>query len=378
MRPPRPPRPRSPWRTYLPLVPAAAFVLVWSSGYISGPAAVRAAAPLTVLGWRFVLAAALGAPARTGAAAPAADVAPGRWSAWPRSGWSMNAVQFCLMYLAFDLGLRRHAGLALPRAQPGADRAARRGPAAGADRLDPGRRLRARRRWACCSCSAPTSRTAGRPRRGRRGGAQHAHAQHRHPRAALDRRGARPALVDGGPVRGVGAAGAASPGSLLEGPLAGGRPGRRRRSASVSSVVVNSLARPRAARPPRPPRRLGRGRQSSSSSPRRSRRCWPGWCSARRWARGELVGLVAGRGGRRAATRPAHRGPRTAAAVTTYPAPVGRTARRLEWPFLPPTLRAEIEGQLRLPGRRGALAGRRLHAGLRLGAGLRGRRRGTS
>jgi hypothetical protein len=29
--------------------------------------------------------------------------------------------------------------------------------------------------------------------------------------------------------------------------------------------------------------------------------------------------------------------------VTTYPGPVGRTARRLEWPFLPPTLRSEIE-----------------------------------
>ncbi len=29
--------------------------------------------------------------------------------------------------------------------------------------------------------------------------------------------------------------------------------------------------------------------------------------------------------------------------MTTYPAPVGRTARRLEWPFLPPTLRSEIE-----------------------------------
>ena len=36
-------------------MPAAAFVLIWSSGYISGPAAVHAAAPFTVLGWRFVL-----------------------------------------------------------------------------------------------------------------------------------------------------------------------------------------------------------------------------------------------------------------------------------------------------------------------------------
>ena len=29
--------------------------------------------------------------------------------------------------------------------------------------------------------------------------------------------------------------------------------------------------------------------------------------------------------------------------MTSYPAPVGRTARRLEWSFLPPTLRSEIE-----------------------------------
>ena len=47
--------------TSLPLVPAAAFVLVWSSGYISGPAAVHAAAPFSVLGWRFLLAALLAA-----------------------------------------------------------------------------------------------------------------------------------------------------------------------------------------------------------------------------------------------------------------------------------------------------------------------------
>ena len=31
--------------------------MVWSSGYISGPAAVHAAAPFSVLGWRFVIAA---------------------------------------------------------------------------------------------------------------------------------------------------------------------------------------------------------------------------------------------------------------------------------------------------------------------------------
>lgn len=90
--------------THLPLVPAAAFVLVWSSGYISGPAAVHAVAPFTVLGWRFALAAVLAA---------ALSVALRRPTRMDRDtlvrvalvGVVMNAVQFGLMYVAFDLGL---------------------------------------------------------------------------------------------------------------------------------------------------------------------------------------------------------------------------------------------------------------------------------
>ena len=35
--------------------------------------------------------------------------------------------------------------------------------------------------------------------------------------------------------------------------------------------------------------------------------------------------------------------------MTTYPGPVGRTARRLEWAFLPPTLRSEIERRCGAP-----------------------------
>ena len=88
----------------LPLVPAAAFVLVWSSGYISGPAAVHAAAPFSVLGWRFVIAAMIAAglclvlrrPTRMDRATL------GRVAA---VGLVMNALQFGLMYVAFDLGL---------------------------------------------------------------------------------------------------------------------------------------------------------------------------------------------------------------------------------------------------------------------------------
>ncbi len=89
---------------HLPLLPAVAFVLVWSSGYISGPAAVHAAAPFTVLGWRFVLAALIGAGLALALRRPTrmdrhtvARVAA--------VGFVMNAVQFGLMYVAFDLGL---------------------------------------------------------------------------------------------------------------------------------------------------------------------------------------------------------------------------------------------------------------------------------
>lgn len=95
---------RPPHAAHLPLLPAAAFVLVWSSGYISGPAAVHAAAPFTVLGWRFVLAAVIGATlARLLRRPPRMDRAVlGRVAA---VGLVMNAVQFGLMYVAFDLGL---------------------------------------------------------------------------------------------------------------------------------------------------------------------------------------------------------------------------------------------------------------------------------
>jgi drug/metabolite transporter (DMT)-like permease len=77
---------------------------VWSSGYISGPAAVDAAAPFTVLGWRFVLAAALAAVLALALRRPTRmDRATlGRVAV---VGLVMNALQFGLMYVAFDLGL---------------------------------------------------------------------------------------------------------------------------------------------------------------------------------------------------------------------------------------------------------------------------------
>ena len=88
----------------LPFLPSAAFVLVWSSGYISGPAAVRAAAPFTMLGWRFGLAALLGAALALALRRPFRISRPVlvRLAA---VGLVMNALQFGLMYVAFDLGL---------------------------------------------------------------------------------------------------------------------------------------------------------------------------------------------------------------------------------------------------------------------------------
>jgi drug/metabolite transporter (DMT)-like permease len=89
---------------HLPLVPAVAFVLVWSSGYISGPAAVHAAAPFSVLGWRFVIAALIAACLSLALRRPTRmdRTTLGRVAA---VGLVMNAVQFGLMYVAFDLGL---------------------------------------------------------------------------------------------------------------------------------------------------------------------------------------------------------------------------------------------------------------------------------
>ena len=41
----------------MPVLPAAAFVLVWSSGYIAGPYGVKGMEPLSLVAWRFILAA---------------------------------------------------------------------------------------------------------------------------------------------------------------------------------------------------------------------------------------------------------------------------------------------------------------------------------
>lgn len=101
--------PDSPTTRHLPVVPAAAFILVWSSGYIAGPAAVDAVAPFTALGWRFGLAALIAVPLA---------LALGRRPRMDRAtlarvalvGLVMNAAQFGLLYVAFGLGLGPTAG----------------------------------------------------------------------------------------------------------------------------------------------------------------------------------------------------------------------------------------------------------------------------
>jgi drug/metabolite transporter (DMT)-like permease len=89
---------------HLPVVPAAAFVLVWSSGYIAGPAAVDAVAPFTVLGWRFLLAAGLGVALALVLRRPA-RMARDTLVRVALVGLVMNAVQFGFVYVAFELGL---------------------------------------------------------------------------------------------------------------------------------------------------------------------------------------------------------------------------------------------------------------------------------
>ena len=89
---------------HLPLVPAAAFVLVWSSGYIAGPYGVEAMSPLMLVALRFVLAAVL-AWALARALRGPLRVTRADAVRIGLSGLVLNGVQFGAMYLAFDAGL---------------------------------------------------------------------------------------------------------------------------------------------------------------------------------------------------------------------------------------------------------------------------------
>ncbi|MCW2761652.1 MAG: hypothetical protein JWR85_1853 [Marmoricola sp.] len=88
----------------LPLVPAAGFVLVWSSGYIAGPYGVEAMSPLMLVAVRFVLAAGI-AWALARAFRGPLRVTREDAVRIALSGFVLNGVQFAAMYLAFDAGL---------------------------------------------------------------------------------------------------------------------------------------------------------------------------------------------------------------------------------------------------------------------------------
>ncbi len=89
---------------HLPLLPAAGFVLVWSSGYIAGPYGVEAMSPLMLVALRFVLAALLAwGLARVLRGPLRVDRAD--FVRIGLSGFVLNGVQFAAMYLAFAAGL---------------------------------------------------------------------------------------------------------------------------------------------------------------------------------------------------------------------------------------------------------------------------------
>lgn len=103
--------------TSFPWAVAVGFVLIWSSGYISGPAGVEAVAPISLLALRFVLATAL-------------LLSLARWRRGPLRmdratvvrvclvGLTMNAAQFSSMYLAFAEGLQATLGALLHSLSP--------------------------------------------------------------------------------------------------------------------------------------------------------------------------------------------------------------------------------------------------------------------
>jgi drug/metabolite transporter (DMT)-like permease len=101
----------------LPVIPAAAFVLVWSSGYIAGPYGVEGMEPLSLVAWRFILAAAIVAVLARVLRGPL-RVARGEAVRIAIAGFVMNGVQFGAMYLAFDAGLGATLGALLHSLSP--------------------------------------------------------------------------------------------------------------------------------------------------------------------------------------------------------------------------------------------------------------------
>jgi drug/metabolite transporter (DMT)-like permease len=100
----------------VPPVTAAVFVVVWSTGYVAGPIAVDAFAPLSVLAYRFLIAGLV-----AGAIALARHGWPTSWRGAGRHalvGLTLNGLQFGLMYLAFEDGLQPTLGALLHSLSP--------------------------------------------------------------------------------------------------------------------------------------------------------------------------------------------------------------------------------------------------------------------
>ncbi|MBF4162398.1 DMT family transporter [Nocardioides acrostichi] len=101
----------------VPLLPAAAFVVVWSSGYIAGPAGVDAIDPFTVLTLRFVVAALMLWPVARVLRGPL-RITREDLVRVTVSGLLFNALLFGLMYLAFERGLTATLGSLLHSLSP--------------------------------------------------------------------------------------------------------------------------------------------------------------------------------------------------------------------------------------------------------------------
>lgn len=101
----------------LPLLPAAGFVLVWSSGYIAGPYGVTAMKPLALVGWRFVLATVIVAALARVLRGPLRVDRPTALRI-AGVGFVMNGLQFGAMYLAFAAGLGATLGALMHSLSP--------------------------------------------------------------------------------------------------------------------------------------------------------------------------------------------------------------------------------------------------------------------
>lgn len=103
--------------TTFPWPAAGAFVLVWSSGYIAGPAGVAAVEPFSLLAMRFGLAAAVLIPLTWWRRGPLRIDRPTLVRVC-LVGLVMNAVQFGFMYVAFAAGLGATLGALLHSLSP--------------------------------------------------------------------------------------------------------------------------------------------------------------------------------------------------------------------------------------------------------------------